>query len=140
MHGEQLLRFLEEQTLLGDEAAHQQLHWERLRRQLPVFNHDCDACIFLGTIKIDKDSRESCFPFHLDLYVCNNSDVENSESRSVFGPTLLARYSDEGSHYASQDRNILYQIEDEWTQHQRELSDTTKILLEANYRALLLGI
>lgn len=137
---DELLRYLERQTLLGDEKAHLQLHQERLRLGIPVFNHDCDACIFLGTIKIDKDSRESCFPFYLDLYVCASPDPERSDSRAIFGPTLLVRYSDEGSRYASQDRNDLYNVRDSSVQHNRELSDMTKLLLEADRRATLLGI
>lgn len=137
---DELLRYLERQISLGDEKAHCQLHQERIRLGLPVFNHDCDACIFLGTIKIDRDSKESCFPFYLDLYVCASPDPERSDSRAIFGPTLLVRYSDEGFRYASQNRSILHSIRNDFAQRNQELGDMTKVLLEADRRATLLGI
>ncbi len=48
----------------------------------PIYEHDCTSCIFLGTILNDKD-------LPVDLYFCPKE------------PTILARFSSEGSDYTS---------------------------------------
>lgn len=53
----------------------------------PVFEHDCEKCVFLGWFwgyELDK-------PF--DLYFC--------EQGGLFGPTVIARYGDDGADYQS---------------------------------------
>lgn len=53
----------------------------------PRFQHNCEDCIFLGAVSLRGDHQG-----YYDLYYCNNGP---------FGPTLLARYGDEGHEYAS---------------------------------------
>lgn len=47
----------------------------------PTYTHDCDSCQFLGTVNVQERVT--------DLYYCGKE------------PTLIARYSSEGSDYAS---------------------------------------
>jgi hypothetical protein len=54
----------------------------------PVYEHDCKACIFLGTLKIgylDKPTQVT------DLYIC----------KKPYEVTVVARFSDEESDYGS---------------------------------------
>jgi len=50
----------------------------------PNFKHDCDRCVFLGEVVAGGKLA--------DLYFCGQSGGL---------PTVIARYSDEGSDYAS---------------------------------------
>lgn len=50
----------------------------------PTYTHDCDACLFLGTMT-HKGSAH-------DLYFCPNGGP---------GPTVIARFGDEGHEYGS---------------------------------------
>src|SRR3990167_2809320 len=50
----------------------------------PKYQHDCDECVFLGTFQNEQDT---------DLYWCG-------EKKGIL-PTVIARFSDEGSDYAS---------------------------------------
>jgi hypothetical protein len=52
----------------------------------PQFQHDCDSCYFLG--------RRGEF----DLYCCSQSEL---------GPSLIARYGNNGPEYSSMSRNLL---------------------------------
>lgn len=58
----------------------------------PRFKHDCKACIFLGT-----------YAGH-DLYYC-----KGSESSSM-GGSLIARYGNDGSNYASSSPSITHKL------------------------------
>lgn len=51
----------------------------------PLFTHDCDRCTFLGTA---TDPEGGC---EADLYHCLD----------IIGPTVIARWSNEGSDYSS---------------------------------------
>ncbi len=53
-------------------------------KDTPQFQHDCTACIFLGNMLAGGKS--------VDLYYCPNDIVRS---------TVVARYSSEGSDYAS---------------------------------------
>lgn len=55
----------------------------------PRFTHDCDRCRFIG--------QHGDF----DIYVCARP------ADSVLGPTLLARYGDDGPEYASMDASVM---------------------------------
>lgn len=52
-----------------------------------MFLHDCDKCIFLGTVVISEQMQ--------DLYYCPN------ELGGPTIPTIIARWSDEGGDYSS---------------------------------------
>jgi len=49
----------------------------------PAYIHDCDKCIYLGSYVDDKEVA-------WDLYCCGNGS-----------PTIIARYSNEPTHYVS---------------------------------------
>lgn len=53
--------------------------------QRPVYQHDCEQCHFLGNCRGDEDDLV------YDLYSCTKGP----------GPTLIARYGDEGHEYRS---------------------------------------
>jgi hypothetical protein len=56
----------------------------------PVYLHDCDACIFVGTYTFDK-----CYHQHQepnDVYICKQGGL---------GWTMIWRYSDNGRDYMS---------------------------------------
>jgi hypothetical protein len=52
----------------------------------PQFQHDCDSCDFLG-----------CHG-EFDLYCC---------PQALFGPSLIARYGNDGPEYCSMSKNVL---------------------------------
>ena len=56
-----------------------------MKKVKPLFKHDCDNCVFLGSYKCDD--------IDYDLYFCDGAGVE---SHPV---CFLARYSDVGSEY-----------------------------------------
>ena len=72
----------------------------------PTFTHDCDKCRFLGTIPSANHGT-------VDLYVCTND-------ADPLGPSLIARFGDEGPDYASQPEKIVRQA--------KTLLDLTKAL------------
>lgn len=59
------------------------------------FEHDCKRCIYLGSIDFPSarvsDMAEWTVQVKAALYICED----------VLGPTLIARFSSEGSDYAS---------------------------------------
>lgn len=57
----------------------------KARRPRPIFKHDSDCCKYMGTVIIDNKSA--------DLYHCGQTDGN--------WPTLISRFSNEGSDYAS---------------------------------------
>ena len=72
----------------------------------PQFKHDCDECVLLGRLEhglnvvpnfMPNDEGmvtlfdDLCSKKHVDLYFCDKQPR----------PTVIARYSDEGSDYAS---------------------------------------
>ena len=63
----------------------------------PQFKHDCDACRFLGRYHFNGPlSNGATVPIDSDLYVCRGRSV-----------SLIARFSDTGSDYASYDLRVL---------------------------------
>jgi hypothetical protein len=56
----------------------------------PTFQHDCDACRFLGTVT-GPNPYHAGLPYVWDLYFCERSD----------GGSVIARHSDEGCEYLS---------------------------------------
>lgn len=66
----------------------------------PNFKHDCEKCVFLGehlfidnfTVGVNPDVVRVC-----DLYVCPQDDR---------GPTVVARFSDDGADYKSGLTNV----------------------------------
>lgn len=85
-------------------------------RAKPRFKHDCESCVFLGHIyypaphyKPDENGeyKDLYTVFkHADLYYCAQSD-------SSMGGTVLARFSSEGSDYASTPIKLLLQVHQE---------------------------
>jgi len=57
----------------------------------PKWTHDCERCLFLGSVTLNGDS--TTLSRHYDLYVCLDGDT--------LGHSYIARYDDEGSQYAS---------------------------------------
>lgn len=80
--------------------------------------HDCDDCIGLG--KFSLGNRR------FDLYFCPRCD----------GGSVLARYGDRGSDYASSPLDILDRLLEEPSQH----SAGSNALLEAYRRVRELGL
>lgn len=58
----------------------------------PMYEHDCDTCIFLGHVVINKRNA--------DIYVCEDKDRPEWS-------TLVYRHSDEPSDYGSIMANIV---------------------------------
>jgi len=57
-----------------------------------IFEHDCDKCHYLGTIRYPEPLSTGKQVFtNADLYFCANS----------YDDSLIARFSSEGSDYAS---------------------------------------
>lgn len=79
----------------------------------PKFQHDCGDCNFLG------HHRDH------DLYVCRNPRDEKLSS-------IIARFGNEGSHYASFPVEIIRRI---MAGEGAGASKTTEILIEAYKRA-----
>jgi hypothetical protein len=63
----------------------------------PVFEHDCKACVYLGTIKDKRDLY--------DLYYC---------PADLLGPTVIARWSSNGPDYMSGMVFGKYHAERDW--------------------------
>ena len=55
----------------------------------PMYEHDCDACIFLGRA---DGAAMGWSVAEVDLYFCANS---------MFGPQYVMRYGDDGPEYCS---------------------------------------
>jgi len=95
--GEEELKKREEAYLLSG-SEEEKLKMEKLRRGIPLFEHDCDVCIFLGhffrskEIMGIKDIKEKFF----DLYVCSSERASDPYNESI-----IARYSSEEPDYSS---------------------------------------
>jgi hypothetical protein len=61
---------------------------------MPVYQHDCDSCRFLGTFTYNAPLVEGFVEKTCDLYHCPNCCVSDQG-------TIVARYADEGHKYAS---------------------------------------
>ena len=68
---------------------------------MPTFKHDCNGCKFISSAIIMGRLY--------DFYYCQPDKV-----RSDLDVTLLARYSDEGSHYSSADLMTARRSIDTW--------------------------
>jgi len=71
----------------------------------PHFEHDCNECEYLGSTTFpaphyDRDNDKSwTVQTQADLYCCGERDI--------LGPTVIARFSSEGSDYSSCPASIL---------------------------------
>ena len=81
-----------------------------MKEHLPVFDHDCDQCIFLENFQ------------GADLYFCPST---------FFGGSLIARDGDEGSQYASCPKDVFDSIRDQSNYDPRILR-VAEILKERN--------
>lgn len=86
----------------------------------PLYEHDCDQCVFLGRFESDKslDSKKTIF----DLYLCGSNDY----------PTVVARYGVGGPEYKS---GMIFA-----TNHIFNDKDFSEPLAEALRRAFLYGL
>ena len=57
----------------------------------PLFEHDCDGCVFLGSMHRAGRAR-------VDLYVCNFDKTPDGKQR---WPTVIARFGNDGPDYSS---------------------------------------
>lgn len=65
----------------------------------PRYKHDCDACKWVGSIDYPAPHSDNTAPIrHADLYVC---------LQSIGGPSCIARFSSEGSDYASMAESLI---------------------------------
>ena len=61
----------------------------------PKYKHDCDGCIWLGSITYPGPLTTGEAPLrNADLYFCK-------EAEAFMGGTVIARHSSEGSNYSS---------------------------------------
>jgi hypothetical protein len=72
---------------------------------LPFFKHDCQKCDYLGSITfparyINKEGNEYTKPQKADPYCCGSE-------KSLEGKSIIARFSSEGSSYASSPTQII---------------------------------
>lgn len=66
----------------------------------PHYQHDCDQCVWLGSITFPAPLSTGQAPLtNADLYYCERCD----------GGTVIARFSSKGSNYASCPVNIIEQ-------------------------------
>lgn len=73
----------------------------KARQAKPRFQHDCDACQFLGHVYYPGPLITGESPLrHADLYFCKQADA-------AMGSTVIARFSSKGSDYASTPVRIL---------------------------------
>jgi len=93
----------------------------------PKYEHDCSACIFLGSYTYQTIMGSRVYDFDDDLYVCPNG---------ILGPTLLARHGDSAPDYTSMSSKLLMNHEDSMRKH---LITPMPELLEAldRYRTML---
>jgi len=63
------------------------------------YTHDCDACIFLGTVNLNNSYNEHTT---IDIYVC---PVDHTP---IHDETIIARYGDDGPDYISSQPEILF--------------------------------
>lgn len=78
----------------------------------PYYEHDCDACVFLGKFTFDAPhleddgvhARSYTKRMTVDLYCCPSE---------VLGPSIIARYQSEDSAYSSMPAKIIreHQVE-----------------------------
>ena len=74
----------------------------------PVHEHDCDACIYLGTYTDLGDKKDK----HIDCYWCKSRDNDNLHS-------VIGRHSSEGSDYASSHPPEAFAEKQEYLKHAR---------------------
>lgn len=60
----------------------------------PVFDHDCEACVYLGTEGPASHNERVMRCNAVDLYHCPRDTMDS-------GGTYIRRYSSEGSQYSS---------------------------------------
>ncbi len=67
---------------------------------MPKFQHDCDKCKYLGSIRYLAPMAEPYPPKmkYAELYFC---------PAEITGPTVIARFGSQGPHYASTMVSIL---------------------------------
>ena len=71
-------------------------------RAEPIYDHDCDACRFLGTVSGPRPMYAVANPPQVssDLWYCKQAD-------SSMGGSVIARHSSEGWNYSSSPIKLL---------------------------------
>ena len=72
----------------------------------PQFEHDCDECVLLGRIEHSRKTVPDFMPdddglLTLAIGLCDVKHVDLYWCEKQPRPTVIARYSDEGSDYVS---------------------------------------
>lgn len=81
-------------------------------KTVPTFKHDCDHCLFLGTVRTKEQSYGGVY----DLYWCPDREHPNLSS-------VIARHGNEGSEYGSMHPPEAFSGPEEviatWKKHER---------------------
>lgn len=100
-----------------------------MRKPKPKYQHDCEACTYLGTIIYPSPLADGTAPFsNADLYYCGRR-------KDIMEGTLVARHSSDGPDYSSVPVSIVGSL-----LGNKEMATRTPALIAAYYFAKAKGL